>query len=81
MTPLIDPLSKLWIHFPFFPALIQTFSFSVDSQEFELVDHAKVSGVTIASTLQWNYHIHEVIKKSYSAHVFSHFVEARTGSD
>ena len=38
-------------------------SISVDSKELELVDHAKILGVTIASTLQWNYHIHEVIRK------------------
>ena len=37
---------------------------SVDSKELELVDHAKILGVTIASTLQWNYHIHEVIRKA-----------------
>ena len=28
------------------------------------MDHAKILGVTIASTLQWNYHIHEVVRKA-----------------
>ena len=39
-------------------------SISVNSKELELVDRAKILGVTIASTLLWNYHIHELIRKS-----------------
>ena len=39
-------------------------SISVDSKELESGDYAKILGVTIASTLQWNYHIHEVIRKA-----------------
>ena len=37
---------------------------SVNSKELELVNHAKILGVTIGSTLQWNNHIHEVIRKA-----------------
>ena len=47
----------------------QFHSISVDSKELELVDHAKISRVTIASTLQRNYHIHEVIRKA-NKHVY-----------
>ena len=37
---------------------------SVNSKDLQLVDHAKVLGITISNTLQWNYHISEVIKKA-----------------
>ena len=38
---------------------------TVNSKELELVNHAKVVlGVTISSTLQWNCHISDVIKKA-----------------
>ena len=39
-------------------------AFTVNSKELELVNHTKVLGITIPSTLQWNCHISGVIKKA-----------------
>ena len=33
-------------------------------EELEMVDRVKLLGVTISSSLSWNRHIHEVIKKA-----------------
>ena len=37
---------------------------TVNSKEIEQVDSIKMLGITISNTLQWNYHISEIIKKA-----------------
>ena len=43
----------------------------VGGKELEVVDSVKLLGVTISSSLSWNLHIDEVIKKAKQASVFS----------
>ena len=37
---------------------------TVNSQELERVDSVKLLGVTITNTLQWNYHVLDIIQKA-----------------
>ena len=36
----------------------------VDGHNLEVVDHAKLLGVTITSNLSWNMHVSEIVKKA-----------------
>lgn len=37
---------------------------SVEGKEFDIVNHAKILGVTVSNNLLWNYHINDVIRKA-----------------
>ena len=36
----------------------------INNEQLQVVDHAKILGLTISENLQWTYHISEVVKKA-----------------